>query len=311
MVGYLTSYTGETSELPALLSWDVSHGLGSPCDAFEISFLYDTAMLQTLSGAVRFRGEHEGTTVFSGVVDEFELEAGSGGMTATVRGRGLAALLLDNEAEAAEYYSATLAFILERHVYPWGISEVRTKTLPAIGVFTVESGASQWRVLEDFAWFGGGVRPRFSKEGVLLLNDEEGQNLAIGSSGAVSCQLYRERRYGVISSALVKNSARGISSSVDNAEFIKRGGLCRRVVNVPRNTYYDAMRHTGEYQIERSQEGSLVCELTVDAQFAAFPGDAVSLDGSALGIAGQFKVSESRCWADRKSAGTVLVLAAS
>lgn len=308
MTGYLTDYNDKTYELPVLLGWDISHGMGSPCDAFEISLAYEESMLDMLSGAVRFRADQDGETVFLGVVDEFEISAGKNGRTAAVRGRSLAALLLDNEAEAADYYYASPQFILDTHVYPWGISDVRLGSLPTVAVFTVDSGASQWRVLENYAFFCGGIRPRFTRDGVLLLDGSAGERRVIEAGTAISAQVYRETRYGLISSILVKNKVWGMSSAVDNAEFLARGGACRRVVNVPRHTYYDAMRHTGEYQIERSREGKTVCELTVPALFTAFPGDTITLKNSPLAIAGCFFVSESRCWANGTSAGTRLIM---
>lgn len=308
MTGYLTDFKGGVWRLPTIISWDMSHTLGSPADAFEISFLYEKTMLPMLSGAIRFLCDHEGETVFKGVVDEFEVSADGGGLVATVRGRGLAALLLDNEAEAGEYCGATLQYILDRHVYPWGVPEVRCGTLPAVTSFSVASGASHWRVLEDFAWFCGGVRPRFSRDGVLLLNGEKGKDITVSASTAMSSFTYREKRYGVISQVLVKNKSRNISSTVDNAQFLERGGASRRVVTVPRNTYHDAMRHTGRYQIEQSELGSTVCELTLATIFAAFPGDTVKITDSVPGVTGDFEVAESRCWADGRGAGTVLTL---
>ena len=308
MTGFLTDYNSREYQLPVLLSWDISHGHGTPCDAFEISFAYEENMLKMLSDAVRFRAEHDEETVFFGVVDEFEIRADENGRRAAVRGRSLAALLLDNEAEAAEYYYASPEFMLDRHVYPWGISELRLGKLPTVSTFVVDSGASQWRVLEDYAFFRGGIRPRFNKEGILLLDGSFGEKRLIDFGTAIGMQSYRETRYGLISSALVKNKSWGISSTAENAEFIARGGSCRRVINVPRNTYYNAMRHKGEYQIERSKEGKLICELAVPALFSAFAGDTVELKNSPLGIAGSFYVSESRCWANGKSAGTNLVM---
>lgn len=304
MTGYLIDFNDKIYELPVLLHWDISHALGSPCDAFEVGIIYSESMLGMLSDAIRFRAEHEGETVFFGVVDEFEILAGERGLTVTIRGRSLAALLLDNEAEAAEYYYATPQLMLDRHVYPWGIEAIQLATLPTVSTFTVASGASQWRVLEDYASFCGGIRPRFSRDGVLLLDGSGGVQREIALETAVSAQSYKSTRYGVISSVLVKNKSWGISSTAENAAFIARGGSCRRVITVPKNTYYDAMRHTGEYQIECSKLGSTVCELTLSALFAAFPGDSIALKGSPAGIKGIFSVTETRCWADSTSAGT-------
>ena len=102
MTGYITGCDGAVGRLPTLLSWDICHGFCSPCDSFEVSFLYEPEMLPTLQKAVRFRAEHEEEIVFSGMVDEVELSADEAGYTAVLRGRGLQALLLDTEADAAD-----------------------------------------------------------------------------------------------------------------------------------------------------------------------------------------------------------------
>jgi prophage tail gpP-like protein len=308
MTGYLTDYKSRVWQLPVLLSWDVSHGMGEPCDAFEVSFLYTADMADMLYGAVRFRAEHGGETVFTGVVDEYEVTADESGLLAVVRGRSLAALLLDNECEAAQYAGAGLDFILRRHVYPWGIKYVRTKRMPAVPSFTVKAGESQWGALREYCWFAGGVEPRFSRDGVLLLNGESGRRFSINQNTAVTSAAYRDDRYGVISQVLVKSRNGGTAGVIANATYSSRGASCRRVLSMPRKTGYDAMRHTGQYQIARSARGKRVCRITLAALFAAFAGDIVALDYPPLGLSGNYKVYESRCWADKDSAGTQLVL---
>ncbi|MBP8640798.1 MAG: hypothetical protein KBI01_07875, partial [Oscillospiraceae bacterium] len=116
---YLVDFEGTSYELPVLLEWKYSYGCELPCDAFEITFVYEKSMLPMLTKAMRFRAVHEGETVFVGVIDDFEVSISENGCIATINGRGLAALLLDNEAEAAPYYSARLDTILEESVYPW------------------------------------------------------------------------------------------------------------------------------------------------------------------------------------------------
>lgn len=306
---FLVNYKGAKYKLPTLLSWDFSYGLGSPCDAFELSFIYKKSMLGTLSDATRFCAEFNGDRVFTGVVDEFELRADENGMLAVVRGRGMAALLLDNEAGIAEYYPASLELILEKHVYPWGIKNVRAASLPNVQGFKVSSGQSQWGVVENYAWFCGGIRPRVDRDGVLLLNGEKGRELEMsGDAAIIGSQSYTEKRYGVISSALVINKSLGISSLVEDEKFIARGGACRRVVTVPKLTWYDAMRHTGAYQLERSKEGSALMTLSVPSLFAAFPGDSIKLTDSPLGLRGLYYVEKSRCRAGGSEAGTTITL---
>lgn len=306
MTGYLTDKAGICRRLPPLLDWDVTHGLGEPSDCFSVRFLYSPDMAEALGGAFRFRAEHEGTTVFTGVVDEYEITADEAGMTAAVNGRGLAALLMDNEAEAAEYYGAVLDFILVRHVAPYGITDIRKKAMAAAAVFRVTSGESNWKVLREFCRFCGGVLPRFSKEGVLLLDGSAGDSYMISPQTAITAQTFRDTRCGVVSEVLVKNG--GTAVTVENAAFKAAGGSARRVVNVPRNTGYDAMRYTGAWQIAQSEQNAKVCGITLPEPFAAFAGDRVTLRAGHLGISGEFTVSESRTRAGGSGAQTTLKL---
>ncbi len=305
---YLIDYEGSSYTLPELLEWKFSYGCELPCDAFEIAFVYDKAMLEMLTNAVRFRAEHLGSTVFSGVVDDFEVSVSENGCVVTVNGRGLAALLLDNEAEAAQYYSASLDTILEKYVYPYGISEIRKNIAVPQQALVVDSGASLWRVLENFVWFGWGAKPRFTKEGVLLIGDEKGQSFTFDENTALTRIALKRKRYGVISEVLVKNKALGVTETIENTSFKEQGGCCSRIVNVPRKTRYDAMRSTGEYQISRSKAEELTVTLMVPYIFAAFPGDAIELTGSPLGISGKFLVSRTSCFADGDGAGTEIIL---
>ncbi|MBR1659913.1 MAG: hypothetical protein IJ705_06310 [Oscillospiraceae bacterium] len=311
MDAYVYSFAGAGWRLPGLLRWDVSHGFCSPCDSFEAEFLYEPDMIGVLRSACRFRGEWKGQCVFFGVVDDFELSVGEGGRVCTIHGRGMQALLLDSEAESAEYYAADTEFILRRHVYACGLSDVDAGSYGAVAAsLSVGSGESHWSVLSRFAEFCLGLRPRFSPEGRLLLDGaDSGRSFVLDDSVAVTSQRYVQDRYGVISQALVKNRANGAAAvTVENPEFSSIGGRSVRVVSVPRRTGFDAMRHTGSYQIKKSGEQFIRCFLTVPQCFAAFPGDRASLRASPLGIAGEFRVWSSRCFADGRGAGTTLEL---
>lgn len=308
MDSFLIDYKGESFKLPVLLEWNFSYGRTLPCDAFEISFIYDKSMLTMLSNAVRFRAVHEGKTVFFGVVDDFEVSVSEYGCIVSVHGRGMAALLLDNEAEAAQYYSASLDMVLDKYVYPWGITQVKRNVSPPPQALVVDSGASMWRVLEDFLWFGCGAKPRFSKDGVLILGKEPGARLSMSGNIAASEQVLKRKRYGVISEVLVKNKALGTGSTVENTGFKNQGGCCRRVVNVPRKTRFDAMRSTGEYQIGQSKADEFMFSIVVSKIFAAFPGDIIEVSGSPLGLSGTFYVDRADCFANGDRAGTEIIM---
>lgn len=305
---YLIDNAGRSFALPVLTDWSFSYGCTLPCDSFEICFLYEKAMLGMLENAVRFKAVFEGDTVFFGVVDEFEVSISEKGSVVFVRGRGLAALLLDNEVEAAEYLSAGLDLVLDRYVHPFGISKVERIVSPPKMPLSVDSGASAWRVLEDYLWFGCSVKPRFSKDGVLLLGKRPGKRLSLSGRSAVTVHEMKRKRYGVVSEVLVRNKVLGRTTAVKNEGFLEKGGCCRRVINVPRYTRFDAMRSTGEYQIEGSKAKELSLTVRLPSLFAAFPGDVLELYDSPIGISGTFFVGETTCFGNGEGTGTVIVL---
>lgn len=312
MEGRIFDAAGTAMDLPVLLRWETEHGFCSPCDCFEVEFLFEPGMLDALRAACRFSAFHDGRTVFRGVVDELTVSADGNGRTAVLRGRGLQALLLDSEAESADYYGADLDFILQRHVRALGISEIERGALAgSAAAFSVSSGESHWSVLSRFAEFCLGVRPRFSPEGVLVLDGGNGgRRLRLDGETAVSAQRFTQDRYGVLSAAVVKNRVLRSSVTVENEAFRAIGGQCVRVLNVPRHTGYDAMRHTGAYRIAKSREEFVRWRLELPGLFAAFPGDRVTAAQSPLGVTGEFLVWSSRCFADGEKSGTAVELRA-
>lgn len=78
----------------------------------------------------RFWAEHGGERVFTGVVDECQVEQSGNGSVLELSGRGMAALLLDNEALGQDYGTATLEDILRDHVRPYGIQAAAGAKLP-------------------------------------------------------------------------------------------------------------------------------------------------------------------------------------
>ena len=265
-------------------------------------------MLEVLKAAVRFRAVHDGKTVFSGIVDEVEVSADSGGFMVCVRGRGMQALLLDNEAMPADYARADLDYILRRHVLPFGVCDIdRSGILAKMAKMSVSSGRSHWSVLAEFLSFSAGLRARFSCEGVLVLDGMSGGDARIITAKTpISSQRFRQDRYGVLSDVTVQSRFSGRTYVCENEPFKRIGGRCERVLSVPKYTGIDVMRYTGEYQIEKSLEGFESCAATVCELFAAFPGDRLTIEDSPIGLTGDFLVLKTRCWAAGASAGTVI-----
>ena len=295
MTGQIITADHRTYTLPPLLEWNVTHTGTVPCDSFTVTFPFDPAMAGPLHLAAGFLALEGGEVMLRGIVDEYTVELGEAGLTATVAGRGYAARLLDNESRPVTYQGVTLEEIVRCHVTPYGISSAEIAPVAASSVYTVAAGTSQWKALEGFCRTYGGFAPRFRRDGKLVAAPETAgaRRLEIdGSSGVLSCTL-REDHYGVLTEVLVIDKTRNVSYSVRNQDMLSRGGQCRRVVYTPGQSTWDAMRYTGEYQIQRSREEELEIRLCLPGRFLAFPGDRVGLRLDRMGLAGEYRVAEA------------------
>lgn len=306
MTGTLYTADHRMFRLPPLLSWRVTHTGTVPCDSFSATFVYQKEMAEVLPLAAGFAAEAEGETVLRAIVDEYTVDLDANGLTATISGRGYAARLLDNESRPVTYQQATLAEILANHVQPYGITCRDVAAVRAESVYTVAAGASQWKAVEGFCRAYGGFVPRFSREGELLAGPEpEGRTLSIGEGDPVLACTLREDHYGVLTEALVIDKTRNQDFSVKNQEMIRKGGQCRRVVYTPGQSTWAAMRYTGEYQIQRSQEDAWTAEVTLPGSFLAFPGDRAALSLERMGLSGTFRVAEAENRFDRRNGASV------
>lgn len=295
MTGQIYTSDHHVYDLPELLAWNVTHTGSVPCDSYSVTFVYRPDMGPVLRLAAGFAALVDGAVMLKGIVDEYEVELGSGGLTATVSGRGYAARLLDNETRPLTYQDATLAEIVRRHVTPYGISCQEIADVRAGSAYTAAAGTSQWTVLEGFCRTYGGFSPRFARNGQLIAAPERdgGAHRTIGDGDPVlSCTL-REDHYGVLTEALVIDKTQNVSYSVKNRDMIDRGGQCRRVVYTPGQSTWAAMRYTGEYQIAKSREDEKLVTVTLPGSFLAFPGDHVALELGRMGLSGAFRVTEA------------------
>ena len=186
--------------LPLLMAWRMEYTAGTPCDSFWLQCVWEMGGAAKPANWVRFYAEHEGQRVFTGVVDECEVSQTSQGCRVEVSGRGMAALLLDNEALGQDYAIATQEDILRDHVRPYGITVKSGKALPAVSRFSVATGSSEWSVLYEFVRYRGGVNPHFDREGRLVLTGwEDTKAYQVDDDTAVLSMLRRDKRYGVLS----------------------------------------------------------------------------------------------------------------
>ena len=308
MKGYIMDKDGVSTPLPEFLSWDVCHGMGEPCDWFEVSFIYYSSQLPKLQTACSFRATHDGAIVFSGVIDEYSISIDEKGSVVTLSGRSKAALLLDNELPSQEYPTLGSAAAVASFVSPYGISSVIAGSSVTLSAFSVRTGESAWSALKRFCRYAWETIPYFTKDGTLILNGRSGNTITVDASKDVSSIAMCDERYGIISDISVRNRVTGASYTSSNTAFAARGGKCHREMTVPKTTGADAVRYTAAYQIAESQRCKKCVKLTLTKQFACFPGDRVNLTASKLGISGVFTVLSSHCWADSLSAGTIITL---
>ena len=163
MRGYVTDTAGRQWLLPQPTAWRMEHTAGTPCDSFWMRCPWEAGSGTKPGEWSRFWAEHGGERVFTGVVDECQVEQSGNGSVLELSGRGMAALLLDNEALGQDYGTATLEDILRDHVRPYGIQAAAGAKLPPVSPFSVATGSSEWSVVYDFARYYGGVAPRFDR----------------------------------------------------------------------------------------------------------------------------------------------------
>lgn len=308
MEAVIRCYDGREYVLPTALEWEFSYGLGSPCDGFTITCLWEPGLEKSVANAVYFYAAQNGQRVFTGIVDEYRCIRDETGSRLELSGRGMQALLLDNEALAMEYQTATVRDILRNHVSPYGIETVGGESLRAVAGFTVSSGQSEWNVLHGFVCGHNDIVPRFDRLGRLVLSVwEDSTVLQIGNSTAISRLVYGEKRYGVLSQVVVRDRSRGTVRTLTDEEFAAQGGRCRRVMTV-NGSGSTALRETGEYQLRRSRTERVCCEVTVAGLFCAFPGQLVKIERTGFAGNGVYRVAEMTSGVNKNGSVTELTL---
>lgn len=310
MTACLIMGDGTRYTLPELLEWELDYGCGTPCDSFQVVSLWSGGDDTVLANAVRFAAFQEREQVFAGVVDECQVTWSAQGRRLEVSGRGMAALLLDNEAQGLDYEVATLQDILRDHVLPYGIQVARQENLPAVEHFSIDYGSSEWAVLYDFACYHGGVTPRFDRRGQLVLSGwQDKQPKVIHDRVPVTALSARDKRYGVLSEIWVREAGKEPAMhKVVNADFKDGGGQCRRMYTMPTKSNYQAMRYQGRYQLDKSAAELLRLEVDIALPFCAWPGDMVRLERTGWGRNGLYRVAQAAVSMDGAGYSTRLEL---
>ena len=85
MTGRIFTADHQVYDLPPLLAWNVKHTGTVPCDSWSVTAVYKAEMAPVLKLAAGFAAMENGTVQLRGIVDEYEVELGGGGLTVTSR----------------------------------------------------------------------------------------------------------------------------------------------------------------------------------------------------------------------------------
>ena len=227
MRGELLSPGGESIALPELTAWQLTHTDGRSADSFEISFPTRRDLLPRLQRGAEFYANEGSSVVFRGVVDEAEA-LWADAFTTTLCGRGLAARLMDNQAEGAQYFNLDMAAVLDGYVRPFGIDRIRVEGGPwRAQMVSVGAGSSCRAVLEGFCRLTGAPQPRFAPDGTLLI----ARSAAVHSLGEedVLAAKWRLCRYGVITEQRMYDLTTGAVQIVRSPALESYGIRSRRI----------------------------------------------------------------------------------
>lgn len=309
MRAFVTDAQGAAWELPSAQSWEMEYGIGTPCDSFALRCPWQMGLGTKRESWSGFYAEHNGARVFTGVVDECEMVMDGRGCYLELSGRGMAAMLLDNEALGQDYQLATLKDVLRDHVTPYGIGVKHIPDLPRVARFRVDTGSSEWTALEEFLRECGGPTPRFDGWGQMILEEwEDTDCLNIDSATPLTRLCYWDRRYGVLSEILVRDRYSGAVQTVENEAFSALRGRARRVLTMPGHAVRSEMIRTGEEQLRRSRAEQVELEVTLTVPFAAMPGQLVAMKRSGFDHNGRYRVARSATGADENGYWTRLTL---
>ena len=307
MKGELRTPGGEIITLPEFTAWRLIHTDGRSADSFEVRFPTQENLLPRLLRGVNFYANEDGATVFRGVVDEVEA-VWADAFTTTLCGRGLAARLMDNAAEGAQYYNLDMNMVLDRYVRPWGIGSIRVEGGPwRAQMVSVPAGCSCRRVLEGFCLLVGAPRPRFAPDGTLLIARGGGSH-SLGEADLLGAK-WRLCRYGVITEQLVHDLTTGATASVRDP-VLETYGIQSRRIATRSGPFSRVTERSARARIEEAARDLNTLELTLPGVYPARCCDTVRLELPALRADGEFIITEICRRFDGQSETTRLTLRA-
>ncbi len=304
MTAEVTLWSGEVVQLPELLAWDVSRTDGSLCDSFTVCVPMPFSQSARLAEATRLTLRSNGGTVFTGVVDEIQTQWSDDGFFAEIAGRGMGALLIDNEVTAARFEKATLSELLRRYAAPFGI-RADAEEFPSLDGFSITTGDSCMQVLKGYCRHVGAQKPRFLADGTLYLRRFRTQ-----SAPPIQEREVLEAQWGLccceVLSSVITVSGRGIQQETENAAFQAQCGRRRRVRSDSGGL--SATSRTAQEMIEESEEERDTLILKLAGERAYEPGCGVWVELPTLGVRATYGIRQVRRRGSEKGITTQLTL---
>ena len=280
---------GERFLLPEFTAWRLIHTDGHGADSFSVTFPTQQSLLPRLARSADFRAYEGADTVFFGVTDEVEA-VWAEGFTTTLCGRGLAARLMDNQADGAQYFHLDLDTVLSRYVRPFGIDRIRVEGGPwRAQMLVVSPGTSCLRVLQGFCLHAGAPQPRFTPDGTLYIGPGGGRH-RLGEADVLSAR-WRLCRYGVITEQYVRDLSTGVTRAAKD-ELLRAYDISAVRYAARSGPFTNVIERSAQQRLAEARRELLTLELTLPGAYAAQCCDAVEVTLPELRAGGEFTITE-------------------
>ncbi len=303
----LISTAGVPITLPEPLRYQLLYTDGESADSFSLSLPTGTDWLSRLRGCGELRCLEGERLLFRGVLDEAEAVMADA-FTTTLCGRGLAARLMDNQVEGAEFYHLDLETVLARYVRPFGIDRIRVEGGPWRGqLLRIPTGCSCYQVLQGFCRHAGAPQPKFLPDGTLYI----GSSRADHSLGPEACLRagWRFCRYGVRSRQKVIDLSRHSSRLAENPA-LAAWGIASQGVATRSGPFTTITERSPWQRLAASARELETLELLLPGSHPAQAGDRMQVSLPALGVDGWFTIIEICRQFDGRQESTQLLLRA-
>lgn len=178
----------------------------------------------------------DGTTVFTGIVDEQQTVCSSDTRYIKIVARSMAAKLIDNESVPISYTQPSVSVIEARHTKPYGVSVISDSDTTYFGTQTVLKGETNWKAVEDFSKNAYSKIPRVNELGQLDFSGViKEQEVVFSNTGdGIRYTSFTEsiKRCEEISKVRIKvTNSCGYNSVVENNNALSRGIQRERYLN--------------------------------------------------------------------------------